>query len=162
MWLKLIAKLLNNVCRKQLSYQEDTSEENTSENDKFKDTVRLGDEETEKLVLSEVRRRYEFEESRRESVESKTNILIGINALLASLVTVFSFALIPTLVIIAMVVVSIVLSIYVLKPRKYDVPGKENIDDFMGYVTSQKGESLMRRLIRSYIISIERNKRKGR
>lgn len=131
----------------------------TDEQKRFESNVSLSDEKTEELVLEEIRRRYEFGEGRRRSVEFKTSIIIGIDALLASLVSSQSFGLILVSIIISLVLISTILGIQVLRVRGYMIAGKENIDDYMGYVTSDRQESLMRRLIRSYIVSIENNKK---
>lgn len=125
--------------------------------DRYSDDVRLSDEAKENLVLEEIRRRYDFDESRRKAVESKTSIIIGIDTLIVALLPSFPFGLTSLIVILAPVIVSVLLGVRVLRIRGYKVAGKDDVRDYMGYVTGELDQSLMRRLIRSYIESVNHN-----
>lgn len=86
------------------------------------------------IALDEIRRKYDEEEERRTSIESKASIVIGINALITSLVTIFlSDALLIGVLLSAPVIVSTIFNLRVLQVHEYHRPGKE-VKDFYQYV----------------------------
>jgi hypothetical protein len=109
------------------------------------------------ITLEEARKRYQDEERRQNSVESKTSMLTGINVLIISLTTAFfeqNIFLIGIIILPALV--SAYLGLRILQIRSYDRPAK-NIDDFYQYA-KQKPAEVEDTLLNSYIGTTSKNK----
>lgn len=113
------------------------------------------------ITLEEARRRYDEEGQRNNSLESKTSMLIGINALIISLASAFleqgpivtGFIVLPALF-------STYLGLRILEIRDYGRPGKE-IGEFYKYAKFDPPAALKDRLLVSYMETVEENKSKN-
>jgi len=107
------------------------------------------------LTLEEARRRYDDEESRRYGVESKIGTIITVDALIISIVGIFSslgpFAILSM----ATALCSVGIGLWTLRTRDYNRPGKP-IDDFLQY--GDMTESAQRKqLLFDYIVALDGN-----
>jgi hypothetical protein len=107
------------------------------------------------LTLEEARRRYNDEESRRYGVESKIGTIITVDALIISIVGIFSS--LGTFAILSMVTAlcSVGIGLWTLRTRDYTRPGKP-IDDFLQY--GDMTEAAQRKqLLFDYIVALDGN-----
>lgn len=105
------------------------------------------------IALDEARRKYNEEEQRRTSIESKSSIVIGINALIASLVTAVTDDVMLILILLAVpITMSTVFGLKILQIQEYNRPGKET-KDFYQYSTKERAE-VHDELLISYINAI--------
>lgn len=107
-------------------------EDSGSEVDLDYDSVDYDSHPSLPLALKEVRRRYEDEEDRRSTVETKTGILISIDAIIISVVALFNgIGSRFTTTVIGLAIGSAIIGLYILWPRNYERPGP-NIGDIFG------------------------------
>lgn len=112
------------------------------------------------LTVEEAQRRYDDEEQRRTALESKTSMVIGINALVISLVSSFGQLDIAVRIIVLIpALVSSFIGLRLLGIRDYARPGKD-IDQFYQYAR-QEHDGLLDTLLVSYIETIEENTSKN-
>lgn len=133
----------------------------TSREEQSIGSTEISNADKEKVVLEELRRRYSFEESRRKSVESKTSIVIGINALLVSLLLILSFSLATTIVTVVLAIASVSAGGIVLKPRLYSTTGKNDVYDSLEYLSDLNDTPLIREITLEYMKSIRKNEEKN-
>lgn len=85
------------------------------------------------ITLEEIRRLYDIEAERRQSLESKAGILVGVIGVIVTIVTVFGLkciiAIIPLIIILT---VALLLSLLVFKLTVYKIPHKK-CEDFYQY-----------------------------
>ena len=121
---------------------------------------------TLELTLEEARRRFDDEELRRETVESKIGIVVTVDALLISFGALVSQELHPLALVLVLLpaLASAGYGLHSIRSRDYDRPGKE-IDDFHEYGNEYDDvEAQRERHLLDYEDSvksnIERNERK--
>lgn len=108
------------------------------------------------VTLEEARRRYDDEEQRRISIESKTSMVIGIDALIISLVSgLLDFGTIISIIVITPALLSVYFGLRNLELRDYGRPGNE-IDEFYKYAQLGTAEAKDQFLL-SYIGAVEKN-----
>lgn len=107
------------------------------------------------LTLEQARRRYDDEESRRYGVESKIGTIITVDALIISIVGIFSSLGIFAILSMTTALCSVALGLWTLRTRDYNRPGKP-IDDFLQY--SEMTEAAQRKqLLLNYIVALDGN-----
>jgi len=84
------------------------------------------------ITLEEARRRYNDEETRRSGVESKIGTIITVDALIISIVGIFSDVGLYAILSMVAALFSVGLGLWTLRTRDYNRPGKP-IDDFLQY-----------------------------
>jgi len=83
------------------------------------------------LALEEARNRYNDEEDRRRTIETKIGILVSVDAIIISLTASFgSIGTLLTVVVITLALTSILFGLYILWPREYHRPGGDIEDIF--------------------------------
>lgn len=112
------------------------------------------------VTLEEARQRYEDEERRRSAVESKIGTIITVDALIVSIVGVFSSGFGDSvsyyeLVGVALAIISVAIGLWTMRTKDYNRPGKD-IDDFLQYGELDDGEQ-RHELLLSYIVAIDGN-----
>jgi hypothetical protein len=107
------------------------------------------------LTLEEARRRYDDEESRRYGVESKIGTIITVDALIISIVGIFSSLGIFAILSMVTALCSVAIGLWTLRTRDYNRPGK-SIDDFLQY--GDMTEAAQRKqLLFDYIVALDGN-----
>lgn len=103
--------------------------EDRTDADTESDEFSLDDWDTLELTLEEARRRYDNEEARRDSVESKIGTVVTVDALIISFGGLFSdLHVFLILVVTFPAVVSAGLGLYGIRSRKYGKPGYDIVD----------------------------------
>lgn len=116
---------------------------------------------TRELTLEEARRRYDDEERRRESVESKIGTVVTIDAFIISLTGIFyqqmnlspqslMFVVLPGMI-------SAAIGLWVLRTRSYGRPGKK-IEDFHEYAGMVYEDQVEKQLL-DYEVTTSNNRR---
>lgn len=134
-----------------------SSKEETTEGDTEIDAA--SDEKVRSLTIEEARRRYDNEEARRTSVESKIGTIITIDALIISLVSVFPSEEILTTAGIILALVSVILGLWAFRKREYNRPGK-SLGDFLQYGDISIEEQ-RKQILFDYIVAVEGNEEAG-
>jgi len=120
----------------------------------------LNDFQTRELTLEEARRRYDDEEQRRTSVESKTGTVVTIDALIISLTGIFRQQMNLTQQSLVLVVlpamVSAAIGLWVLRTRDYGRPGKK-IEDFHEYAEMTHEKQVEKQLL-DYEVATSNNR----
>jgi len=107
------------------------------------------------ITLEEARRRYDDEEIRRSGVESKIGTIITVDALIISIVGIFSDVGLYAILSMAAALLSVGLGLWTLRTRDYNRPGKP-IDDFLQY--GDMTEAAQRKqLLFDYIVALDGN-----
>lgn len=108
-----------------------------------------------KLTLDEARQRFNREEERRRSVESKIATVITVDALVISIVGVYSPLNDSLRLSMIVALISAGVGLWALRSRHYVRPGKD-IDDFRQYDNLTEDEQRKKLLI-DYIVAIDGN-----
>lgn len=118
---------------------------------------------TLELTLEEVRRRYDDEEARRDTVENKISIVVTVDALLISFGTLFNQGYRPLALgaILIPALVSAGLGLYAIRSRDYERPGKE-IWDFYDYSEFNDVDAQREQLLLDYVKTTGVNKEKNK
>jgi hypothetical protein len=130
-----------------------SNKEKLAEDDTEADAV--PEEKICSLTIEEARRRYDNEEARRTSVESKIGTIITIDALIISLVSVFPSEQILTTVGIILALFSVILGLWASRKREYNRPGK-SLGDFLQY-RDMPIEKQRKQILFDYIVAVEGN-----
>lgn len=130
-----------------------TEKEETTESATETDTT--SGEKIRSLTIEEARRRYDNEEARRTSVESKIGTIITVDALIISLVSVFPSEEILTTAGIVLALVSVILGLWASRKREYNRPGK-SLGDFLQY-GDMTIEEQRKQILFDYIVAVEGN-----
>lgn len=111
------------------------------------------------VTLAEARRRYDDEEAQRNSVESKTGLVFGVNALIISLVsTIFDAGFLLTILVLLPALVSSYFGLRILAIRDFKRPAKD-IGEFYQY--AKKDEAVVSdELLNAYMDSTKYNTEK--
>jgi hypothetical protein len=107
------------------------------------------------ITLEEARRRYDDEEARRYGVEGKIGTIITVDALIISIVGIFSD--VGPYAILSMVaaLLSVGLGLWTLRTRDYNRPGKP-IDDFLQY-GDMTAAAQRKQVLFDYIVALDGN-----
>jgi len=108
-------------------------------------------------TLVEARRRFDNEESRRDSIEQKIGIILTADALLISLGTLFlgETDRLQSLVTLAPALISALICLFVIRPKDYSNPLKP-ADEYYGYAR-QESEELYDAFLLAYTQAINHN-----
>jgi len=108
-------------------------------------------------TLVEARRRFDNEESRRDSIERKIGIIITADALLISLGTLFLSEenQLQSIVCLAPALISALIGLFVIRPQEYSNPLK-SADEYYGYAR-QESEDLHDTFLLAYTQAISHN-----
>ena len=116
---------------------------------------------TRELTLEEARRRYDDEERRRESVETKIGTVVTIDALIISLTGIFyqQMNLSPQSLIFVVLpcMISAGIGLWVLRTRSYGRPGKK-IEDYHEYAGMMYEDQVEKQLL-DYEVTTSNNRR---
>lgn len=115
------------------------------------------DEQTDlhDISLAEIRLRYQEEENRRTATEAKIGIVLTVNAIIISVISVFSDLNVLHYVAMGLALASVIIGILALWVRDYHQPGKET-EDHLQYIDDPPA-NFKRELIKSYITVITGN-----
>ena len=132
---------------------EGSDEEEGENND---DDGSSGDEvDHSQLALEEIRLRYQEEAERRTSVESKIGTVLTVDAIIVSVVGIFSDLNIMHYAAMAVALISVFNGITALWVRDYHSPGLD-IEDYLQYIDDPP-EPVRRELVKSYLTVITGN-----
>jgi hypothetical protein len=107
------------------------------------------------LALEEIRLRYQEESDRRTSVESKIGTVLTVDAIIVSVVSIFSSLNIMHYAAMAVALISVVNGISALWVRDYHRPGLDE-EDYLQYIDNPP-EPVRRELVKSYLTVITGN-----
>ena len=108
------------------------------------------------VALSEIRKSYEIERSRKSNIEVKISGIIGINAILIAMVSAVGTAgFITNIVVLAPAFISTILGLWTLKSREYLKPGPEP-DEIFAYAR-RDGVNSRKDVIQNYRKAIKKN-----
>jgi len=107
------------------------------------------------ITLEEARRRYDDEEIRRSGVESKIGTIITVDALIISIVGIFSDVDLYAILSMVAALLSVGLGLWTLRTRDYNRPGKP-IDDFLQYEDMTEAAQ-RKQLLFDYIVALDGN-----
>jgi len=132
----------------------------TTDPDSDSDTMTCSESEEEQInlhniSLAEIRLRYQEEETRRTATESKIGIVLTVNAIIISVISVFSNLNAFHYVAMGLALLSVGIGILALWVRDYHQPGKET-GDYLQYIDDPPA-NLQRELVKSYITVITGN-----
>lgn len=113
------------------------------------------DVDLSQLALEEIRLRYQEESNRRNSVESKIGTVLTVDAIIVSVVSIFSNLNIMHYTAMAVALFSVFNGISALWVRDYHSPGLE-IEDYLQYIDDPL-EPVQRELVKSYLTVITGN-----
>lgn len=105
--------------------------------------------------LNEVRLRYQEEEGRRKSAEAKIGTVLTVDALLVSVVSIFSTLNYILVISMVLALLSVYIGMTALWVRDYTTPGLD-IDDYLQYIENPP-EDIQREILKSYMTSITGN-----
>lgn len=128
----------------------DEQQDGNSDGDRNSDDVDLS-----QLALEEIRLRYQEEAERRTSVESKIGTVLTVDAIIVSVVSIFSHLNIMHYAAMAVALISVFNGITALWVRDYHSPGL-NIEDYLQYIDDPP-EPVRRELVKSYLTVITGN-----
>jgi len=129
-----------------MSNDEDGDEEEDGNNDNV---------DLSQLALEEIRLRYQEEADRRTAVESKINTVLTVDAIIVSVVSIFSNLNIMHYAAMAVALISVFNGISALWVRDYHNPGKD-IEDYLQYIDDPP-QPIRRELVKSYLTVITGN-----
>lgn len=107
------------------------------------------------ISLAETRLRYQEEEDRRKAAEAKIGIVLTVNAIIISVISIFSDLNVLHYLAMVFALASVIIGISALWVRDYHQPGKET-EDHLQYIDDPP-ENLKRELVKSYITVITGN-----
>lgn len=107
------------------------------------------------LALEEIRHRFEEESDRRTAVESKIGTVLTVDAIIVSVVSIFSNLAFLHYLAMGLALLSVFNGISALWVRDYHSPGLE-IDDYLQYIDDPP-EPVRRELVKSYLTVITGN-----
>lgn len=113
------------------------------------------DVDLSQLALEEIRLRYQEESDRRTSVESKIGTVLTVDAIIVSVVSIFSSLNIMHYAAMAVALFSVVNGISALWVRDYHRPGLDE-EDYLQYIDDPP-EPVRRELVKSYLTVITGN-----
>ena len=113
------------------------------------------DVDLSQLALEEIRLRYQEESDRRTSVESKIGTVLTVDAIIVSVVSIFSSLNIMHYAAMAVALISVVNGISALWVRDYHRPGLDE-EDYLQYIDNPP-EPVRRELVKSYLTVITGN-----
>lgn len=113
------------------------------------------DVDLSQLALEELRLRYQEEAERRTSVESKIGTVLTVDAIIVSVVSIFSNLNIMHYAAMAVALISVFNGIIALRVRDYHSPGLD-IEDYLQYIDNPP-EPVRRELVKSYLTVITGN-----
>lgn len=113
------------------------------------------DVDLSQLALEEIRLRYQEESDRRTSVESKIGTVLTVDAIIVSVVSIFSSLNIMHYAAMAVALISVVNGISALWVRDYHRPGLDE-EDYLQYIDDPP-EPVRRELVKSYLTVITGN-----
>jgi len=106
------------------------------------------------ITLEEIRRLYDLEEGRRQSLENKAGILIGAIGVILTIVTVFDQKSIEKMVLFhILLIIALLFGLLVVKPSEYKIPHKKYCE-FYGYARKNE-EKVMDIFLLNYIKVLE-------
>lgn len=111
--------------------------------------------ELQDIALEEIRQRFEEEANRRRAIESKIGTVLTVNAIIISVVSIFSELTLFPYVSMLLALTSVIVGLFGLSVRDYHNPGKE-IEDYLQYIDSPP-DRLKRELVKSYLTAITGN-----
>lgn len=114
-----------------------------------------GDVDLSQLALEEIRLRYQEEADRRTSVESKIGTVLTVDAIIVSVVSIFSDLNIMHYAAMAVALISVFNGISALWVRDYHSPGL-NVEDYLQYIDDPP-QPVRRELVKSYLTVITGN-----
>jgi hypothetical protein len=114
-----------------------------------------GDVDLSQLALEEIRLRYQEESGRRTSVESKIGTVLTVDAIIVSVVSIFSNLNIMHYAAMGVALISVFNGISALWVRDYHSPGLD-IEDYLQYIDDPP-EPVRRELVKSYLTVIMGN-----
>lgn len=113
------------------------------------------DVDLSQIALEEIRLRYQEESDRRTSVESKIGTVLTVDAIIVSVVSIFSNLNIMHYAAMAVALISVFNGITALWVRDYHSPGLD-IEDYLQYIDNPP-EPVRRELVKSYLTVIMGN-----
>jgi len=132
------------------------SEGNDEEEDAYSNAEgSSSDVELSQLALKEIRLRYQEEAERRTSVESKIGTVLTVDAIIVSVVSIFSTLNVIHYAAMAVALVSVLNGITALWVRDYHVPGLDT-EDYLQYIDDPP-KPVRRELVKSYLTVITGN-----
>jgi hypothetical protein len=94
------------------------------------------------ITLEEIRHLFDLEESRRQSLENKTGILIGFLGVILTIVPIFSETSVAELLLFYIFIIcSLIFAILSIRLTKYKIPHK-NYDDFYKYAKMDEKKAM--------------------
>lgn len=114
-----------------------------------------GDVDLSQLALEEIRLRYQEESERRTSVESKIGTVLTVDAIIVSVVSIFSNLNIFHYAAMGLALLSVFNGISALWVRDYHSPGLD-IEDYLQYIDDPP-QPIRRELVKSYLTVITGN-----
>ena len=137
------------------------TEDEAEESDE-RDIIDPSDFPTLELTLEEARRRYDDEESRRDTVENKIGIVVTVDALLISFGAIFSQGIHPLALVLIMfhALVSAGLGLHAIRSRSYERPAKD-IWNFYDYSDYDGKSDQQEQLLLDYVRAAGKNKEKN-
>jgi len=127
----------------------------TDDEDSDKEGGSSDDVDLSRLTLEEIRLRYQEESDRRTSVESKIGTVLTVNAIIVSVVSIFSSLNIVHYAAMAVALISVVNGISALWVRDYYRPGLDE-EDYLQYIDDPP-DRIRRELVKSYLTVITGN-----
>ncbi|MCL9818388.1 hypothetical protein [Natronocalculus amylovorans] len=113
------------------------------------------DVDLSQLALEEIRLRYQEESDRRTSVESKIGTVLTVDAIIVSVVSIFSSQNMMHYAAMAVALISVFNGIRALWVRDYHSPGLD-IEDYLQYIDDPP-KPIRRELVKSYLTVITGN-----
>ncbi|WP_142857852.1 hypothetical protein [Salinigranum halophilum] len=113
------------------------------------------DVDLSQLALDEIRLRYQEESDRRTAVEAKIGTVLTVDAIIVSIIGIFSNLTLLLLGAMGVAIFSVINGILALRLRDYHTPGKDE-DDYLQYIDNPP-EQIRRELVKSYLTSIVGN-----
>lgn len=124
-------------------------------NDQGTNDVHQDDFDPSQLALEEIRLRYQEESERRTSIEAKLGIVLTVDAIIVSIVSIFSSLSLLHYLAMGLALVSVFIGITALWVRDYHTPGLD-IEDYLQYI-DEPPHPVRRELVKSYLTVISGN-----